>query len=94
MKVKIFSQPACPACNDLKEYLKRKGVEYEDVDVTANREALDELVKVHKVRVTPLLIFGDRKIIGFDPIEIDKMFAENRPETGKILAESDTPGSS
>ncbi|HEY3273869.1 MAG TPA: glutaredoxin domain-containing protein [Methanocella sp.] len=74
--IRIFSQPTCPACNELKDYLKKKGVDFEDVDVTSNREALDEMIKVHKVRVTPLLLAGDKKIIGFDPIEVDKVLAE------------------
>jgi glutaredoxin-like YruB-family protein len=74
--IRIFSQPTCPACNELKDYLKKKGVNFEDMDVTSNREAMDEMIKVHKVRVTPLLLAGDKKIIGFDPVEVDKVLAE------------------
>jgi glutaredoxin-like YruB-family protein len=74
--IRIFSQPTCPACNELKDYLKKKGVDFEDMDVTSNRAALDEMIKVHKVRVTPLLLAGDKKIIGFDPVEVDKVLAE------------------
>lgn len=76
--IRVFSQPTCPACNELKDYLKKKGVAFEDLDVTANRAAMDEMIKVHKVRVTPLLVAGDKKIIGFDPVEIDRMLAELR----------------
>lgn len=75
-KIRIFSQPTCPACKELKDYLKKKGVDFEDLDITANREALDEMIKVHKVRVTPLLLAGDRKIIGFDPVEVERVLAE------------------
>jgi glutaredoxin len=74
--IKVFSQPTCPACNELKDYLKKKGIDFVDMDVTSNREALDEMIKVHKVRVTPLLLAGDKKIIGFDPIEVEKVLAE------------------
>jgi glutaredoxin len=74
--IKVFSQPTCPACNELKDYLKKKGVDFVDMDVTSNREALDEMIKVHKVRVTPLLLAGDKKIIGFDPIEVEKVLAD------------------
>lgn len=78
VKVRVFSQPTCPACNDLKDYLKKKGVEFEDMDITANKEAFSELTKVFKVRVTPLLVVGDQKLIGFDPVAIDKLLAENK----------------
>ncbi len=74
--IRVFSQPTCPACNELKDYLKKKGVAFEDIDVTTNRAALEEMIKVHKVRVTPLLLVGDKKIIGFDPVEVDKALAE------------------
>lgn len=77
-KVRIFSQPACPACNDVKEYLKKRGVEYEDLDVTSNRDALNEMIQVHKVRVTPLILIGDERLIGFDPVELDKMLARHK----------------
>jgi glutaredoxin-like YruB-family protein len=76
--IRVFSQPTCPACNELKDYLKKKGVDFEDMDVTSNREALDEMIKVHKVRVTPLLLAGDKRIIGFDPVEVDRVLAELR----------------
>jgi glutaredoxin len=76
--IRVFSQPTCPACNDLKDYLKKKGVDFTDVDITASREALDEMIKVHKVRVTPLLLVDGRKIIGFDPVEVDKALAEQQ----------------
>ncbi|MGA9140241.1 MAG: glutaredoxin domain-containing protein [Methanocella sp.] len=75
-RLMVYSQPTCPACNELKEYLKKKGVDFEDRDVTTDPEALREMIKVHKVRVTPLVIAGDKKIIGFDPVEIDKLLAE------------------
>ncbi|OPY28845.1 MAG: glutaredoxin 3 [Methanocella sp. PtaU1.Bin125] len=74
-RLMVFSQPTCPACNELKEYLKKKGADFEDRDVTADRQALDEMIKVHKVRVTPLLIAGDKKVIGFDPAEVDRLLA-------------------
>jgi glutaredoxin len=74
--IRLFSQPTCPACNELKDYLKKKGVDFTDLDITADREALNEMIKVHKVRVTPLLLAGDKKIIGFDPVAVDKILAE------------------
>ena len=77
-KVRVFSQPTCPACNDLKDYLKKKGVEFEDMDITASKDAFNELTKVYKVRVTPLLVVGEKKLIGFDPAEVDKLLAENK----------------
>jgi glutaredoxin-like YruB-family protein len=76
--VKIFSQPTCPACNELKEYLKNKNIPFEDHDIISDDKALEEMIHVHKVRVTPLIIIGDKKLIGFDVEEIEKALAANR----------------
>ena len=77
-KITVYSQPTCPACNELKDYLNKKGADYEDLDITTDRDALNDMIKVHKVRVTPLLLAGGRKIIGFDPVEVEKVLAELR----------------
>ena len=70
--IRIFSQPSCPACNEAKEYLKGKGIPYTDYNILEDDKALNEMLNVHKVRVTPLIIIGDRKLIGFDVEELEK----------------------
>lgn len=77
-KIRVFSQPTCAACTDLKEYLRKKGVEFEDVNIRASKEAFDEMTRVLKVRVTPVLVIEEKKLIGFDPAEVDKFLAENQ----------------
>ncbi len=75
-KIRIFSQPTCPACNELKEYLKNKGVEFEDYNILEDNKALEEMLHVHKVRVTPLLIIGNDRMIGFNPDELESLLAK------------------
>lgn len=76
-KIRIFSQPTCTACNELKEYLKNKGVEFEDHNIIEDNKALEEMLHVHKVRVTPLLIIGNDRMIGFNPDELEKLLAKH-----------------
>ena len=76
--IKIYSQPTCPACNELKEYLRNKGIQFEDHDILSDDKALEEMLHVHKVRVTPLIIIGDKKLVGFDVEELEKALAENK----------------
>ena len=75
--IKIYSQPTCPACNELKEYLKNRGIPFEDHDIISDYEALEEMIQVHKVRVTPLIIVGDKKLVGFDIEKLEKALAQN-----------------
>ncbi len=76
--IRIFSQPTCPACNEVKEYLKNKGIPFTDYNILEDNEALEEMLHVHKVRVTPLIIIGAKKMIGFDVDELEKALAENQ----------------
>ena len=76
--IRIFSQPSCPACNEAKEYLKSKGIPYTDYNILEDDKALNEMLNVHKVRVTPLIIIGDKKLIGFDVEELEKAVAANQ----------------
>ncbi len=76
--IRIFSQPTCPACNEVKEYLKGKGISFTDHNILEDDKALEEMLHVHKVRVTPLIIINDKKkLIGFDVEELEKALAEN-----------------
>ena len=77
-EIKIYSQPTCPACNEVKEYLKSRGIAFTDYDILSDDKALNEMLHVHKVRVTPLILIGDKKVIGFDAEELEKALAESK----------------
>lgn len=42
----IYSSPACPKCDTLKEKLKLKGIEFTEVNVAENASAKNELVSL------------------------------------------------
>ena len=74
-KVMIYSQPTCPDCNNVKAYLDKKGVPYKDIDVHKNKKALDEMVKKYGIKVTPVVVMGDRVMVGFNAPKIDKLLS-------------------
>lgn len=69
----IYTQPVCGYCHELKEYLDKNNIQYEEKDITKSREAWDELVNKYKVRATPLVVYGDKTMVGFSPEELKKM---------------------
>ncbi|MCD1293467.1 NrdH-redoxin [Methanocella sp. CWC-04] len=73
--LKIYTQPTCGYCNDLKEYLNKNNIKYEERDITKDRTAWDELVNKYKVRATPLIVYGDKTIVGFNVDELKKMLS-------------------
>jgi glutaredoxin 3 len=49
-----------------KEYLSQQGVPYKDFDVTRDREALNEMVKISGARSIPVIAALDEVMVGFD----------------------------
>jgi glutaredoxin 3 len=70
-KIRIYSTPTCPYCRMAKAYLDEKGVAYEDVDVSANQKAAEEMVEKTGQMGVPVLDIEGATIIGFDKEAID-----------------------
>ncbi len=66
-KVKVYSTPTCPYCVMAKNYLKENKVDFEDVDVSKNSGAADEMVEKSGQMGVPVIIIDDKTVIvGFD----------------------------
>lgn len=76
-KIKVYSTPICPYCIALKEFLKEKGFEFEDIDVSRDEKALREMVKKTGQMGVPVIEIGDQIIIGFDKEKICKLLNIN-----------------
>ena len=72
-KIRIFSTPTCPYCVTLKEFLKEKGFEFEDIDVSQDEKALEEMTKRTKQFGVPVIDIGGQWIVGFDKEKICKI---------------------
>ena len=54
----------------VKVYLSRKGVAFNDYNVSTDRDALMRLIDMG-FRTTPLTVIGDQRIVGYKPSDID-----------------------
>ena len=69
--VTIYSTPTCPFCKMAKQFLKEKGVAYEDIDVAADEKKADAMIKKSGQMGVPVIVVAGEKgkeeiIIGFD----------------------------
>ena len=71
-KVKVYSTSTCPYCHMVKEFLKEKGVEFEDVDVSRNQEAAHEMIKKSGQMGVPQIEINGKIIVGFDKEAIER----------------------
>jgi glutaredoxin-like YruB-family protein len=66
MKVKIYTTPTCPYCKLAKEFLNKNKVEFENIDVTANDDAMKEAEKISGQRGVPVIDIDGKVQTGFD----------------------------
>ena len=65
-EVTIYVEPGCPFSMAAKEDLARRGIAYREVDVTASREALEEMLRITGgERMVPVIVEGDKVTLGF-----------------------------
>lgn len=72
-KVKIFSTPTCTYCVTLKEFLKEKHIEFEDVNVAEDKEAREEMINKSKQMGVPVVEIDGEIIVGFDKEKISEL---------------------
>lgn len=75
MTVKIYTTTTCPYCRMAKDFFKKKGVKYEELNVETNPKAATEMVaKSHQMGV-PVIDINGKIIVGFDKQAIEKALA-------------------
>lgn len=78
VKVKVYSTPACPYCKMVKEFLKKRGVEFEDIDISNDEEAVKELFQKSGRFDVPQTEINGKMILGFDKKALENEL-ENLP---------------
>jgi glutaredoxin-like YruB-family protein len=72
-KVKIYTTPVCPFCNLAKQYLKEKGIEFEEIDVSKDEKASMEMIQKSGQMGVPVIEIDGKIVIGFDKEKIDEL---------------------
>jgi glutaredoxin 3 len=72
-KVKIYTTPTCGYCKQAKEYLTEKGIDFEALDVTTDKDALQEMKQItNGGRSVPVIAVGEEVLVGFDRGALEK----------------------
>jgi len=71
IKVVVYSTPTCPYCFMTKQYLKSKGIDFEEVDVSKDIQAARYMVSQTGEIGVPQINIGGQWVIGFDKQRID-----------------------
>ena len=77
--IRVYSGPNCPYCDKAKALLRRKGVEFEEIDVQVDPEAMKQVIEKTGKRTIPQIFIDDFHVGGCDDLyayeELDKLDA-------------------
>lgn len=74
-KVTIYSTPTCPYCVYAKNYFSERGVAFEDIDVSRDREKAVEMVEKSGQMGVPVVDIDGQVVLGFRPDVFDQLLA-------------------
>lgn len=72
-KVKVYSTPSCPWCNIVKDFLKKNSISFEEVDVSQDTPAAQEMIDKSGQMGVPVIEIDNQIIVGFDENRLRKL---------------------
>jgi glutaredoxin 3 len=76
-KVRLYTTPKCAYCNQAKDFLAEKGIEFETLDVSKDTAALQEMKRLTEGgRSVPVISVGDEVFVGFDKASLESALAK------------------
>lgn len=85
MSVVVYSTPTCGYCQQVKAYLRQRGVPYTEHDVSRDRAAAMEMVQLTGQQGVPVVVINGQPVVGFNRPAIDQLLAQGAPARGPRL---------
>jgi glutaredoxin 3 len=74
-QIRLFIKPYCGWCQRAMRWLDEHGVKYEVVDVIANEEAHDEMIRLSGQDLAPVIDVDGEILADFGPEELAKFWS-------------------
>ncbi|MBI2224175.1 MAG: glutaredoxin family protein [Betaproteobacteria bacterium] len=65
-QITVYTMPTCGYCRQVKRFLTERGVEYREVDVSADEKAALEMVERTGQLGVPVIDVGGTLVVGFN----------------------------
>ena len=92
MDVKVYATPTCGYCHQVKKFLSERGVKYTEYDVSRDRAAADEMVRLTGQMGVPVILVDGQAVIGFDRARLEHLLGKSgnggRPRFGLKVADA------
>jgi glutaredoxin-like YruB-family protein len=89
MSVVIYTTPTCGYCQQVKNYLSRRGVSYVERDLSRDPGAAAEMVRLTGQQGVPVTVIDGQPVLGADMQRIDQLLAQlasHPPRLGVSIA--------
>jgi len=73
MKTKIYTLPSCVQCNMTKNYLNKKGAEFETIDLSQEPDDVVAGFKSRGLMQAPIVVTDTDAWAGFNPGKLDTL---------------------
>ena len=77
-KVVLFTTPTCSWCRRTKQYFRDQNVRFKEVDVSRDQRAAKDIVRMTGQMGVPVVLIGNKPIVGFDKNQIDRLLGLRR----------------
>jgi len=78
MNIKVYSTPGCPWCNVAKDFFKSHNLDFEDIDVSLDEKAAQEMIKKSGQMGVPVIEIDDKIVIGFNKPVLEEILGINK----------------
>ena len=82
MEVKVYSTPTCGYCHQVKQFLQDRGVPFTEYDVSHDRAAAEEMVRLTGQMGVPVIMVNSQVVVGFDQVKLEQLLSQGKGSTG------------
>jgi glutaredoxin 3 len=80
MKIRLFIKTPCGWCDRAEDWLSERGISYETINVSANQQAYDEMVRLSGQTFAPVIDVDGKILADFGPEELAKFWEQIAPD--------------
>ena len=71
----VYTQHHCPQCQDVKAFLKQRGLAFEEKNVMDDKDAMAELMELGVMSVPVTIVGGEDVVLGFNRKRLEALLA-------------------
>ena len=82
--VTVYTIPDCPWCSKLKEFFRREGIEYQEINVLDNYEQAKRMIELTGQRSVPVTVVDKQVLVGYAPQKIKDLLSADEHWQGQV----------